>query len=225
MRITKAPREFLGFQYQLMRRPLQLIEERVIARMAAEAPTRLFYERSLGLLDATIGNVLGDSTLKKHGSALAERGDYLSRAARLDAAATAKDKRAAAELKEAIGQAAGDQQQVRESKQHDIRDARARAEQRKGASEKAAEKRIVAMKRQADEADVQRKSSVQDVKRREENRIRADEQKASAAAQSKLDDAQAKRSDAAAKRVQADEVEQLAGVERRNRQAARVRNS
>ena len=42
------------------------------------------------------------------------------------------------------------------------------------------------------------------------------------AAQSKLDDAQAKRSDAARKRAQADQVEELASLEKQKRQSERA---
>ena len=53
MEITDVPFAVLRFQYQLARFPLQLFEEQVVARMGSEAPTRLFYERWLGGLDAT----------------------------------------------------------------------------------------------------------------------------------------------------------------------------
>ena len=78
----------LRFQYQLARFPLQLIEEQVVARMGSEAPARLFYERWLGGLDATVGKMLGDPDLEKRGAALIERSDALRRAAQLDATAT-----------------------------------------------------------------------------------------------------------------------------------------
>ena len=48
--------------------------------MGSEAPARLFYERSLGLLDSAVGNALGDLRLAKRGGALAERSDALRRA-------------------------------------------------------------------------------------------------------------------------------------------------
>ena len=57
----------------------------MVARMGTEAPARLFYERSLGLLDVAVGNALGDSRLERQGVALAERSDALRRAAQLDA--------------------------------------------------------------------------------------------------------------------------------------------
>jgi hypothetical protein len=79
--------------------PIQLIEQRVIARMGPEAPARLVFERSLGVLDATVGNALGDSKLKLGGAALAARSDQLARAARLDATADRDLKQADAERK------------------------------------------------------------------------------------------------------------------------------
>ena len=88
MEITDVPFAVLRFQYQLARFPLQLIEEQVVAGMSSEAPTRLFYERWLGGLDATVGKMLGDPDLEKRGAALIERSDALRRAAQLDATAT-----------------------------------------------------------------------------------------------------------------------------------------
>ena len=70
MKITNAPRAVLRFQYRIVRFPLQLIQERVIARMGTEAPARLFYERSVGLLDVTVGNALADHQLEKRGGQL-----------------------------------------------------------------------------------------------------------------------------------------------------------
>ena len=61
MEITDVPFAVLRFQYQLARLPLQLIEEQVVAGMSSEAPTRLFYERWLGGLDAAVGKMLADT--------------------------------------------------------------------------------------------------------------------------------------------------------------------
>src|SRR3954454_11018362 len=87
MKITDVPFAVLRFQYQFVRFPLQLIEDRVITRMDSEAPGRLLFERSFGSLDAAVGSVLGDDKLAERGAALAERSDVLARAARLDGAA------------------------------------------------------------------------------------------------------------------------------------------
>ena len=42
MKIIHTPLAVLRFQYGIVRLPLQMIEERVVARMGSEAPARLF---------------------------------------------------------------------------------------------------------------------------------------------------------------------------------------
>ena len=65
MNITEIPFAVLRFQYQIGRIPFQLIENQMAARLHSESPARLFYERSLGTLDATVGKLLGDAELKE----------------------------------------------------------------------------------------------------------------------------------------------------------------
>jgi hypothetical protein len=225
MRITKVPFAVLRFQYQLVRFPLQLIEERVVSRMGTEAPARLFYERTLGVLDTTVGSALGDARLERRGAALADRTDALSRAAQLEATATQKQKHADAELTSTRDEAFKDQKQARAAKEHAVEEARTAAQERKRAAAEAAEKRTAAAKQQTDEVAARRKKAADEAKGQEQDRIRAAEQKATAAAEAKLKDAQAKRAEAASKRAKADRVEDLADVEKRKRQSARASKS
>jgi hypothetical protein len=224
MRITRVPFAVLRFQYQLVRFPLQVLEEWVVARMGTEAPARLFYERSLGVLDATVGSALGDPRLRRRGALLADRSNALSRAAALEAMATQKQQQADAELKATHDEAIEDQKQARAAKEHAVEEAHAAAAERKRAATEAAERRTAAAKHQADEAAARRKNAAEEAKREEQAAIRAAEEKARAAAKSKLDDAEAKRRDAASKRAQADRVEELADVEKQKRQAARAKD-
>ena len=113
MRINDTPLAVLRFQYRIVRFPLQMIEERVVARMGSEAPARLFYERSLGLLDAAVGNALGDWRLEKRGGALAERSDALRRVAQLEASADQARQQSGADLKAKSDKAIEDQQEAR----------------------------------------------------------------------------------------------------------------
>ena len=225
MEITDVPFAVLRFQYQLARFPLQLIEEQVVAGMSSEAPTRLFYERWLGGLDATVGKMLGDPDLEKRGAALIERSDALRRAAQLDATATQNQEQADDELNAKRDKAIEDQKDARAVKAREVEEARTAAEERKGAAAEAAQKRTSAAKQQADELAAQRMTSAEAAKRDEQATIRAAEQKATAAAESKLDDAQAKRSDAASKRAQADQVEELANLEKQKRQSERANDA
>ena len=221
MRIIDTPLAVLRFQYRIVRFPLQIVEERVVARMGSEAPARLFYEGSLGLLDAAVGNALGDLGLAKRGGALAERSDALRRAAQLDAAANQARQQSSADLKAKSDKAIEDQQEARAARVRDVVEARTAAEERKRAAEESAAQRTAAAKKQADDVAARRKNSAEAAKRYEQARIRATEQKVAAAAKSKLGEAQARRTKADIKRVQADRVEELAGVEKQKRQSER----
>ena len=130
MNTIDVPVAVLRFQYQLARIPLEVIEAQMALWMGSEAPPRLFYERWLGGLDATVGNLLGDPKLEKRGAALIECSDALDRAAQLEATATQNHEQVDDELKANRDTA---------------------AEQRKRAAAHATEKRTAAAKRQADD--------------------------------------------------------------------------
>ena len=149
MEITDVPFAVLRFQYQLARFPLQLIEEQVVAGMSSEAPTRLFYERWLGGLDATVGNLLGDPKLEKRGAALIEGSDARGGVAQLDATATQQHEQADDELKAKRDNAIKDQKDARAANERQVKKARTAAEQRKRAAAPAAVKRTAAAKQQA----------------------------------------------------------------------------
>ena len=222
MKTTDVPFAVLRFQYQLARIPLQLIEAQMAAWMGSEAPPRLFYERWLGGLDATVGNLLGDPKLEKRGAALIEGSDALDRAAQPDATATKQDEQADDELKAKRDNTIRDQKDARAAKERQVEEARTAAEQRKRAAAQAAEKRTAAAKQQADDVTAQRKTSAEAAKREEQAKIAAAEQTATAAGPSpSAKNAQATHSDAAGKRAQADQVEQLADVEKQKSERAK----
>ncbi|MDV3135835.1 IF2 family translation initiation factor [Mycobacterium sp. 29Ha] len=171
MRIIDAPLAVLRVQYRIARFPLQLIEQRVVARMDAEAPARLFYERSLGLLDASIGNVLGDRQLQRSGSALARRSDVLGRAAQLDSEAEQAQQRSRADLKAKSDEASQERHDARVAKEQTVEEARNSAQERKRAAEEAAAQRTAAAKKQADDVAAQRTKSAEAAKRMEHAKI------------------------------------------------------
>lgn len=90
MNITDFPTAVLLMQYRIARFPLHVIEERFVARLGTGSQARLLYERSLGTLDVTVGNALGDSELSKRGAALAQRSDPRRVAPHLEATAGAE---------------------------------------------------------------------------------------------------------------------------------------
>ena len=180
MKTTDVPFAVLRFQYQLARIPLQLIEAQMAAWMGSEAPPRLFYERWLGGLDATVGNLLGDPKLEKRRGALIEHSDALDRAAQLDATATQQHEQADDELKVKRDSAIKDQKDVRAAKEREVKEAQTGAEQRKRAAAQAAEKATAAAKQQADDV-AQGKNSAEAAKREQQAKITAAEQTATAA--------------------------------------------
>lgn len=217
MNITTIPRAVLRFQYRLVRLPLQVIEDRVVVRMGEEAPGRLFFEKSLGVLDATVGRVLGDSAVNNRGSAMADRADARARAARLDAAATAKQEHAETELEVKRAKVADDRRVAGDAKAREIERASDEADDRRRAAADEAEKRTAKAKQQAEQVAATRKSAVARAERADKQRIEADEKRASEDAKAKLADARAKRDEAQTKRARADRVEDLAGAEKRSR--------
>jgi hypothetical protein len=225
MKIAEIPFAVLRFQYQIARIPFQLIEDQMAARLYKEAPARLFYERSLGSVDAAMGNLLGYQKLKQRGTSLVERSDALGRAAKLDAEATAKREQADAKLDATHDDVVTDIKEARDATEQEAIDARITAAERKRAADDAAEKRAAAAKKQADDFAAQRKNAAQTAKRQEEAKIRAAEKNAAEAAKAKLDDAQTKRSEAARKRAQADRVEELADAEKQKRKAERAKTN
>ena len=219
MKITDVPFAVLRFQYQLARLPLQLIEDRVVARMDSEAPARLFYERSMGLLDATVGNALGAPDVRRRGAALAARSEDLRRAARLDEAASENIKQAGANVKTTREKAAKEAKDAHAETERDVQAARENAQERKRAAVENAEKRIAAGRKQADRVGAERKGAVEAAKREEEAEIRAAEETATAVADERVNDAKEKRLDATRKLSQADRIEKLADAEKEQRRS------
>jgi hypothetical protein len=225
MRITAVPLALLRFQYKVVRLPLDLVGQRVVARMDSEAPGRLIYERSLGALDAVVGAALRDPVLSQRGSALAERSDLLGRATRLDDAATRKEQHADSDLEAKRQRAAEDQKVAHARKDRGVEDALNAADHRQHAVADVAARQTAKAQQQVDEVATRRKESIETAKSEEQHSIRAAEQAATATADSALSKAQGKRDAATSKRAEADRVAKLADDERGKRQAGRVNDA
>jgi hypothetical protein len=220
MSFADLSRTLLRVQYRIARVPLQLIEDQLVERLDSDARLRLFYQRSLGLLDAVAGNVLGSPGLARRGASKIERTDKLMRAADLDAVANATIAQANSELKDARGAATQAVQDARAEKAQEAKQAQKTAEERKRTARNAADQRAGAAKKQADETATRRKGAADATKRVEHGAIRAGEKLAEVDAQAKLDDAQHNRGVAARKRVKANRLEDLADEEKAKRRSA-----
>ncbi len=219
MKITDVPFAVLRFQYQLARVPLQLIEDRVVARMDAESPARLMYERSMGRLDLAVGGALGATDVQRRGAALVERSDELARAARLEEAAERATNEAESELKDAVDTAAVVREAAAAEKVEEATRARSEAAHQKVAAINDAEERAAEVAEQVDEVAAARKRGVETAKREEQDKIRAAESSAEAVADAKTKDAAKKRADAAAKRAQAGRVDEIADAAKQKRKS------
>lgn len=222
MTIIEVPLQVLRAQYRLARFPLQFIEERWIARLDAEAPARLIYERSFGTLDAAVGRALGDSALRRRGAVLARRSEVRGQAAVHSMAAAQRRKQAGAQLEDSLEEAADDRDEAIAAKQDAVADARERAQQRKRQAAEDADKRIAEAARTSRAEADRKREAAEAAEQQRLLRINKAEVKSAAAAKAALDDAQDKRAAAAAKREQAEQVEVLADVEKRNRRAGSV---
>lgn len=225
MNIADVPFAILRLQYRAARLPLQLLDERVVARLAPESPARLFYERSFGALDVTVGNLLDDPEVAKRGAALAERSDALRLAAELEAQAGAEVRTADQDFKGQREAAARQRENATATKKQTVEESREQAQQRKQAAAQKATERASAAKERAEKTAAQRTGAVENAKRVEEAQISAAEKAANKAAQAKLQDAQEKRAEAAGTRAEADRVEELADAEKAKRQQAKAADS
>jgi hypothetical protein len=214
MKLSDVPFAVLRFQYQLARLPLQVIEDRVFTRISQEAPARLFYERSLGMLDATAGSALRDPDLAERGAALVERSNALGRAVELDTEAEARKQAADEKLERRRYEAIELRQDAVDATAQELEEARDTAEKRKANATQAARQKSASVKRKVDETAAQRKEAAESAARQVEEETLAAEQAAAEVAKAKLDDAAELRSEAADKRANADQVEDLADAQK-----------
>lgn len=222
MNIIKVPVALLRLQYRIARFPFQVVADTVMTRLDSETPARLFYERSLGTVDAVVGGALGDANLQTSGAALVERSDALSRAARLDAAAETKREKADAQLRSTRAETTSEFQEARETRQKEEQAARESAQQRTRNAAESAQKRTAAAKRDADVAANKQAEAVEKVRKNEREAIRAEEQAAADEARSKMEEAAAKRGEATSRRMRAEKLDDLADNEKEKRQSDRA---
>lgn len=222
MKISDVPFAILRLHYRAARLPLQIVEEQVVTRLDNESPARLIYERSLGALDVTVGNLLGDSEIAERGAALAERSEALRLAAELDAQADAEVREAGQEFKERQAEADQQRRNAQATKAKTVQQSRQQAQTRKAEAAKNAADRAATVKERVDKAASQRNAAVENAKQTEHADISAAEKTVAKAAQAKLDDARDKRAEAASTRDDADRVIDLAEAEKEKREQART---
>lgn len=224
-KISDVPFAILRLQYRAARVPLQIVEEQVVARLDNESPARLVYERSLGALDVTVGNLLGDPKIaERGGAALAERSEHcalrpnsMPRPGGPKCATPARSSSSSGR-----GQPAAPKKRPRDKaeKNHAGVSAASRGAQAVGRQE--CGRPSVSCQGAGRQVAAQRTAAVENAKQTEQASIGAAEKTVTKAAQAKLEDAQDRRSEAASIRNDADRVNKLADVEKEKRQEARA---
>lgn len=219
MKITDVPFAILRLQYRIARTPLQLVEDRVMARMDQEAPGRLMYERALGALDAAAGSALRDSALEESGITRIQRAAELGEAMRLDEVAAQTRREAEDQLATKREKAATTPQKARQSTQERVAEARQDAEQGKQEAAKKASQKVAEAKQNIAESADQSVAAAEKAKRSAQNRSKAAEKAVTDVADEQLDEAAEKRRAATGVRAHADRIEDLTDSEKDKRQA------
>lgn len=222
MRITAIAFPVLRLQYRIARAPLELFNKHFVSRINSKAPARLPYERSVGTLDITVGNVLRDPKLRLRGTTLAERSAVLAHAAALDAAAACRKKQADDELYPKSDQEAAAKDQAHAAKRREVQHTRTTAAQRKREASESSAERTAASEDRIDAAADKKTVSGQPVKNAELRRIKAVDNSATTVFAAKLDDDGKSRSESVSEHVHADRVQDLANAEKQKRKDTSV---
>lgn len=217
MNITTLPKAVLRLQYQLVRFPLGVIDQQIRARVDDDAPVRLIFERSLGALDATVGQLLGDPALTDRGTTMKVRSETLGRAVDLEARAEATEQAAEAAVEEEVEDARATQQKARQNRERAVAGAKADAAERKRTAAANADTAKSAAQKRADDAARKRVQTAEAKKRAKQDTISAAEHAVVADAEEQHDQAREKAGAAASLRARADQVEDLADAEKRSR--------
>lgn len=217
MNITTVPKAVLRLQYQLVRFPLGMIDQQIRTRVDEDAALRLIFERSLGTLDATVGQLLGDPTLTDRGTTMKVRSETLAQAVDLEARAEATEEAAESAAEEQVENARATQQKARQDRERAVAGAKADAAERKRTAAANADAAKSSAQGRADETARKRIDAAEAKKRAEQNVISSAEHAVVADAEEQQDQAREKAGAAASLRTRADQVEELADAEKRSR--------
>jgi hypothetical protein len=221
MKITEIPLAAMRLQYRIARAPLHLIEDRVITRMDDEAPGRLFFERSVGSMDAMVAALLHDEDVASRGASQVRRSQALGEAVRLDEVAAEQRAEADEKMRRKHDEVIAAPGEAREQAQEKMREARSAAASRKAEDAERVAKRTAETKARIDQSAAAKVDAAEAAKRTREQRITAAEKSAEAVADAQLEDAADKRREAVNKQAHADRLEDVAETEKEQRKAAR----
>ncbi|HEY0561370.1 MAG TPA: hypothetical protein VGD03_13880 [Frankiaceae bacterium] len=211
MNVLTVPRTLATYEYAMLRIPLTLVGNQVVARYLEEdSPVRLGFERTLGSLDATAGRLLGDPSLAQRGEALKRHADVLATAARLEEKAAERTQQADAELTQARQQAERQRREASQQAQAEAAQAVEKQRAQRAAAEKKAEQRTRAAATAADREKAAKVRAEQQQLDASVTAIDSRTKARTAAPKAELSDAVEQSQQAAAEQRTADRLGQLA---------------
>jgi hypothetical protein len=225
MKLSALPREAAKLQYVVVRAPLTLLERQVMVRYVADdASLRLRFERLLASVDSVAGKWLGDEGLTRRGQALSHRSAMLETAAELEAKAAQRKAHADRQLAASTDKAATERREAQERQAATIAAAARREKAAKARAHRQANARADAEKQEIAQRARATVDQAERLKVAEQERIAKRQRVVTAAPKQQLSDANNKKRDAAGKRAEAKRLNTLAGRERQQRQASKMKS-
>lgn len=207
----------IALPYEVARLPLTVADKALGGRLSQTSPPRVILDRTIGSADKLAGSLLGNADLAQRGADRVERTEKLVTAARLEKEAQARRQEAAQGTDSAREEAARKRRAAKERAssglvEADAAEARGKQEAKERAARVASEKKAEADRRAAN-----RTATVEARKEKVESAAESKRKRAAAAAKAELDDARETQQAAAEARSDAERLDDLTEVKKRER--------
>ena len=213
------PRTVLRAEYALIRKPIQLAQDRLLTLFPADDARRLTVERVLGQVDSYAGRFLADTDLTGRGNDLQAHADATAKAKALQAKAREQREQADATLKATQEKSTSERKDAIAEHTEDVNTARADATQAKADAARQSAAKATAQKQAVAEQAAQRVEFATDKQRAEHEKTRQHADAVTAAPKGQLAEARDTKADAAGRRADADRLAGLAETEKQHRRS------
>lgn len=215
--MTNTLSTVIALPYEVARLPLTVADKALSGRLSETSAPRVILDRTIGSADKLAGSLLGNAGLAQRGVDRVERTEKLVTAARLEKEAEARRQEAAHETDAAREEAASKRRAAKDRAgsglvEADAAEARGKQEAKERAARVAAEKKTEADRRAAN-----RTATVEARKERVQSAAEAERKRAAAEAEAELEDARESQQAAAEARSDAERLDDLTEVKKRER--------
>lgn len=210
-------RQFLRVQFNLARRPLQLIESQVVVRyLPADTSARRSYERMLGALDGFAGRSLGDGAALDRSRALEARDQAVVAAEKLEAQATRLGEQAQGKADDEVA-ATRRRSEATRTTARKVTGTRAQATKDRQQASAQADRQAAAAKAAVDARATARRRNTEEARRSTQEGIAEREARATAPAKETLERAADTKKAATQQKADADRLGELSNAEKEQR--------